>query len=183
VKSKVFRTKSIKIERGENMKIRDLAELVEHEFIDLYDAEKQISQAIPDMIKVVKTPKLKEALDKHLHQTEEQIMRLVQAATLLGIEYKGGDCAGMKGIIKEGSDLVEKVKDGYAVDAGVICAAQKIEHYEISVYGSLISYLQLLGQTEVKEILAKNLEEEKEADSILSKMAEAEINVMAAEEI
>ena len=157
-----------------------LKDLFEDELRDVYDAEKQIIKALPKMIKAANTPALSKALAAHLEETRGQLVRLEKAFASLDLPARGKHCSGMEGILKEGKDLLEE--DGHAavLDAGFIAAAQRVEHYEITAYGTLIAWAKTLGYRDAASLLQANEGEEKAADVKLSKLAESGINAAAA---
>lgn len=160
------------------MSLKNLEDLFLHEVKDIYDAEKQIVKALPKIIKAVETPELLNALEEHLTVTEKQVERLEEVFALLEKPARGKKCAGMEGLLKEGSSLLEEDAESSVLDAGVIGAAQKVEHYEICAYGTLIAFAQELGYEEIAELLEQSLEEEKEADELLSEIS-AKVNKAA----
>ena len=162
------------------MKVNSLQELYTEQLRDLYDAENQIIKALPEMIDAATSPDLKAALNEHLEITKTQATRLEQIFEGLGEKAKGETCKGMKGVIQEGSDLVDDVDDEDTRDAAVIAAAQRVEHYEMAGYGTARNFADLLGQDEAVQLLQQTLDEEKEADQKLTSLAE-EINVSAQE--
>lgn len=151
------------------------------ELRDAYHAERQLVKALPRMAKAATSPALKAAFQDHLAETEEQVARLEQAFGLLDEPVKGKVCAGMQGILEEGSDLIKEEDKGTALDAGLIAGAQRAEHYEMAAYGSLMAWANAMGHDDVAELLSMTLEEEKAADQKLSALAEAGINEAAAE--
>jgi ferritin-like metal-binding protein YciE len=160
-------------------KLKSLDDLLVHELQDIYDAEGQIVKALPRMIKAASHPELQAAFEEHLEQTEGQIERLDQAFKLLGIPAKGRKCAGMAGLIEEGKKMMEEDADPAVMDAALIAAAQKIEHYEIASYGCVCTYAEMLGYEQVHDLLGQNLEEEETTDERLTVLAESVINVEA----
>jgi ferritin-like metal-binding protein YciE len=156
-----------------------LRRLLTDELRDIYHAEQQLVKTLPKLVKASTSPDLREALDNHLGETEEQVARLEQAFDLLGETAKTKACAGMRGIVEEGSELIKDLEKGMALDAGIIAGAQRAEHYEIAVYGTLMSWAKALGHDDVAELLSATLEEEKAADEKLSELAEAGINEAA----
>lgn len=162
------------------MKVNSLRELYTEQLRDLYDAENQIIKALPEMIDAATSPDLKEALNEHLEITKTQATRLQQIFEELGEKAKGETCKGMKGVIQEGSDLVDEIEDDDTRDAGIIAAAQRVEHYEMSGYGTARTFANLLGEDDAAQLLQQTLDEEKEADQKLTSLAE-EINVSAEE--
>ena len=156
--------------------------LLEEELKDIYDAEKQLTKALPKMAKKASSPDLKEGLNAHLRQTEEQIDRLEQVFEHLEMPAKGKPCKGMKNLIAEGDEMIGEAEDDDTRDAVMIAAAQKVEHYEIAAYGTLRTWAQLLGKNEVASLLEESLEEEKETDQKLTSLAESHINLEAADQ-
>ncbi len=154
-----------------SMKLENLQQLFLKELRDLYDAEKQITDALPKMIEAAKYPELKTALRKHLDVTKQQISRLDRIFETLGEDPTGETCKGMKGVIKEGEEIVSQGGDPSTVDAGIISAAQRVEHYEMAGYGTVRTYAELLGQQEVAKLLQETLDEEREADETLTEIA------------
>jgi ferritin-like metal-binding protein YciE len=150
---------------------------------DLYWAEKHLVKELPKMQKAATTQELKNAIDQHIAQTEEHVARLEQAFEMTGHKPQAKKCDAMEGLIKEGQSIVEETEDGTMTrDAGIIMAAQKVEHYEIATYGSLVSIANTLGYADVAEVLGATLEEEKETDATLSAIAENDINWEAEQE-
>jgi ferritin-like metal-binding protein YciE len=162
------------------MSLESLEELFVHEIKDIFDAEKQIVKALPKMIKAVETAELQTALKEHLAVTEKHVERLEEVFELLEKPARGKKCAGMEGLLKEGSSLLEEEAEAPVLDAAVIGAAQKVEHYEICAYGTLIAFAEELGYDEIAELLSQSLEEEKEADETLSEIS-AGVNKAACE--
>ena len=157
-----------------------LRELLEDALKDIYWAEKAISKAVPKMIDNATTPELVDALSEHLDVTEMQVTRLEKVFKSLGLKPEAKKCEAMEGLIKESEELMKSTEAGVVRDAGIISAAQKVEHYEIATYGTLRSFATLLGEDEAAALLEETLNEEKEADAALSAVAES-INVEAAE--
>lgn len=155
----------------------DLRETFIEELKDLYDAEKQITKALPKMIKAAEHDELKEAFQAHLEETQGQIERLEKVFEMFDETPKSKKCKAMEGLVAEGKELIEE-NEG---DAAMICAAQKIEHYEIASYGSLVSWARLLGEDEAADLLEETLGEEEQADEKLTEIAESTINVEEAE--
>jgi ferritin-like metal-binding protein YciE len=149
------------------------------ELRDVHHAERQLVKALPKLAKAATSPELRAAIESHLGETEEQVNRLEQAFELLEESGKPKPCAGMQGIVEEGSDLIEEEDKGAALDAGIIASAQRAEHYEMAAYGTLISWAKALGEDEVAKLLQKTLDEEKAADKKLTALAEAGINEAA----
>jgi len=163
------------------MKLETLNDLFVDHLQDLYSAESQIVKALPKMERAAQSPELKQAFRTHLEETAGQIKRLEQIAKSLKVEPKGKKCKGMEGLIEEGQELIEEKPDPEVLDAGLIAAAQKIEHYEIAGYGTARTYAQLLGHTQVMDLLKETLEEESATDEKLTALAEGGINIAAAQ--
>jgi ferritin-like metal-binding protein YciE len=157
-----------------------LQELLVHELQDLYNAENQIIKALPRMAKRTTSTELREAFEEHLSQTEMQAQRLERALALLDAPVRGKNCDGMQGILEEGRKLMEEDSSDDVLNAGLIAAAQKVEHYEIASYGSVKAWAELLGQDEITALLEETLEEEEATDRKLSELAESMINAEAA---
>ncbi len=162
------------------MKLDSLQELFITELQDLYDAENRLIKALPDMADRSSHAELQNAIRQHLEQTKEQARRLEEVFDGLGVKPKGQKCKGMVGIIDEGDDMSKKSGEPAAIDAAIISAAQRVEHYEIAGYGTLCSYAQTLGHTRAYELLSRSLQEEKETDQKLTILAEQVVNVEAA---
>lgn len=144
---------------------------------DVYWAEKHLTKALPKMQKAATTEQLQQAIEEHTAQTEEHVARLEQVFELLGKKAQAKKCDAMEGLVKEGESVVEETEDGSMTrDVGIIVSAQKVEHYEIAAYGSLVTLAKVMGHEDVAEILAQTLEEEKETDQLLSEIAEGDIN-------
>lgn len=159
--------------------MKNLEELLEHEVQDLYSAESQLVEALPKMAKAANDSKLKKAFEDHLDETKHQKKRLEKVAELLGIDPEGEKCKGMEGLIMEGDKMIKEDADPEVKDAGLIGAAQKVEHYEISGYGTARQFAEMLGKKEVANLLSESLEEEKDADETLTDLAVEKINKMA----
>jgi len=157
-----------------------LKSLLIDELRDIYHAERQLVRALPKLAKAATSPDLREALESHLAETEEQVSRVEQAFELLNEAAKTKTCAGMMGIVEEGSELIKEGDKGAALDAGIIAGAQRAEHYEMAAYGSLMAWARALGHDDVAELLSASLEEEKAADKKLTELAEAGLNDAAA---
>ena len=149
------------------------------EIKDLYNAEKQLTKALPKLAKNATNDTLREALESHLAETETHIQRLEQVFGLLDEKPRGKHCAGMAGIIQEGNDILQEDFEGAVMDACIIAAGQRSEHYEIAAYGTCIAWAEALGLTNVAELLNETLEEEKAADEKLSAIAEGDVNEAA----
>lgn len=162
------------------MKMDNLEKLWVEELKDLYDAEKQIKEALPKMVKAAETPELRQAFEHHLEQTEEHVQRLEEVLEELDIADHGKKCKGMQGLLKEGEEMMKEATDSFTQDAALIAAAQRVEHYEMAGYGTVVSYAQQLNRPEIAEMLQMTLDEEKEADKKLTEIAESKVNVNAA---
>ena len=159
-----------------NMNLETLKELYVNELRDLYNAENQLIKALPKMAKGASSDELKEAFEKHLEQTKGHVQRLEQVFEELGEKTKGKTCQAMKGLIEEGSEILEADGEDSVLDAAIIVAAQKVEHYEIASYGSVRTFAQLLGQDKSAELLQQTLDEESKANELLNKLAEDIVN-------
>ena len=146
------------------------------EMRDLYNAEKQIVKALPKLAKSTSSPDLREAFETHLEETHNQVTRLEQAFELLETPAKGKPCPGMAGIIEEGSEVMQQDVDGAVLDAMLIAAAQRVEHYEIGAYGTAKAWAEALQLDDVADLLQQTLDEEKAADEKLTALAEEGIN-------
>jgi ferritin-like metal-binding protein YciE len=160
------------------MEMESLKELFVDELKDLYSAENQILKALPKMIKKATSPELKRGFEKHLKETEVHVERLEKIFQQLEESPRGKKCKGMEGIIEDGKELMEEDVEPEVMDAGLIGAAQHVEHYEIAGYGCVRTYAELLGQTKIAALLQKTLEEEKATDEKLTQLA-GNINVEA----
>jgi len=157
-----------------------LKELYVDELKDLYDAENRLVKALPKMAKAATSDQLRSGFEEHLEQTRGHVDRLKEIFDSLGEKPSGKKCAGMIGIIKEGDELIEEEFADGAMDAALISAAQRVEHYEIAAYGCVRTWADLLGESEASALLEKTLEEEKETDQKLTQLAE-DVNVEAKE--
>jgi ferritin-like metal-binding protein YciE len=162
------------------MKPNSLQELYVEQLRDLYDAEQQIIKALPEMIESATAEDLKQGLTEHLEVTKVQVTRLENIFKDLGQKAKGEKCQGMKGVIEEGSDLIDEIEDPDVRDAAIIASAQRVEHYEMAGYGTARTFATLLEDDEASQLLQQTLDEEREADQKLTELAE-EINVNASE--
>ena len=160
--------------------LNTLHDLFEDELRDVYDAEKQILKALPKIIEAAKHAELREALTMHLEETRGQVERLERAFESLDLKPKGKYCAGMAGILEEGSDLLEENGNDAVLDAAFIAGCQRVEHYEITAYGTLMAWARLLAYDEALKLLEANEREEKAADLKLSRIAESSVNPQAA---
>jgi len=146
---------------------------------DLYSAEKQLVQALPKMAKAATTPELVQAITDHLDQTQNHVSRLEQCFEHLNASSRGKRCKGMEGLIEEGKETIEEEGEAVVKDAGLIAAAQRVEHYEISGYGTAKTMASLLGLDDVADLLEETLGEEEEADKLLSQIAMDQVNPQA----
>jgi len=162
------------------MEIDSLRELYVDELKDLYSAEKQILQALPKMVKKASDAKLKAAFQEHLEVTQKQLERLDQVFEQIGKSPRGKKCKAMEGLIEEGKETMQEDMEAEVMDAALIAAAQRIEHYEIAGYGTVRTYAQLLGEDKQAKLLQQTLNEEGDADKKLTQLAESSINVEAA---
>lgn len=161
-------------------KMKTLEDALYDEMRDIYHAEKQLTKALPKMAKHATSDKLREGFEEHLEQTKNQIGRLEQAFEALGKKASPKPCEAMKGLLKEGEELMEEDAEPEVMDALLIAAAQKVEHYEIATYGTLCQWAERIGQTQVKKLLGENLDEEEATDKKLTKLAKGGINKKAA---
>jgi ferritin-like metal-binding protein YciE len=161
------------------MSAENLREALVEEIRDLYNAEKQLVKALPKMAKGAESDELREAFEAHLEETEGQVTRLERVFELLDEKPRGKHCAGMAGIVEEGSEKLQEDIEGSVLDAMLIASAQKVEHYEISAYGTAMAWAEALGLNDVVQVLNETLEEEKAADEKLSALAESGINQAA----
>ena len=150
------------------------------ELRDTYDAERQLTKALPRLAKAAAGTQLREAFETHLAETEGHVGRLEDIFELLGERVRGKHCDGMAGIIEEGKSILEEEFEDETLDACLIAAGQRAEHYEIAAYGTLVAWARAMGHTEAADLLQLNLDEEKGADTILTSLAEAGINDAAA---
>ena len=160
----------------------DLRELMIDGLKDIFWAEKALTKALPKMAKNACEPKLVEAINKHLEETHNHVSRLEKVFQLLGEPAKAKKCVAMEGLIKEGEEILKETRTGPVRDAGIIGAAQKVEHYEIATYGTLASFARLLDEVKAADVLEQTLNEEKKADTTLTGIAESSINIEAKEE-
>src|SRR4030095_8984157 len=164
------------------MSLDTLEKLYISELRDLYNAENQLLKALPKMAKGASSPELKDALEKHLQQTKGHVERLEQLFEQLDESPKGKTCQAMKGLIEEGSEILKENGEDSGLDAGMIVAAQKVEHYEIASYGSVRTFANLLNQEEAARLLQSTLDEEAETNEILNRLAESVVNPEAVNE-
>jgi ferritin-like metal-binding protein YciE len=160
-----------------------LQEFFHDQLKDMYWAEKHLLKALPKMMKAASSEDLQGAIEEHLAQTEEQVYRLEEVFEIMGEKPQAKKCDGMEGLVKEGETAIEETEDGSATrDAAIIMSAQKVEHYEIAAYGTMVQLAHTMGQTEIAELLETTLEEEKQTDESLTELAESSINWEAATE-
>jgi len=153
------------------MSVETIHDLFLNELKDLYSAEKQITKALPKMAKAAASPELREAFTSHLRETEGHVKRLEEVFEILEAKGRGKTCEGMKGLLTEGSELLQEADKGDVRDAGLITAAQRVEHYEMAAYGGVREMAELMGHDDVVELLEATLEEEKAADKKLTTIA------------
>ena len=156
-----------------------LEELLVDELKDIYSAESQIVKALPKMAKAASSPDLKRAFERHLEETRRHVERLDLIGDTLDVKLTGKKCKGMEGLIEEGKDLMAEDFDENAIDAGLIGAAQRVEHYEIAAYGTARTHATLLGYNKIARLLQQTLNEEGATDKKLTQLAESIINVEA----
>ena len=159
--------------------MKNLEDLFEHQLKDLYSAENQLIEALPKMAKAANDSKLQEAFKGNLEETKTHKKRLEEVCDELNIKPTGEDCKAMKGLIKEAQAMIDEDAEKAVKDAGLIADAQRVEHYEISAYGTAVQYAKELGHTAIAKKLQKTLDEEYKADEKLTKMAESRLNKKA----
>jgi ferritin-like metal-binding protein YciE len=164
------------------MNLETLKDLYVDVLQDLYDAENQILKALPKMAKAASSPNLQKGFQGHLQQTEGHVERLDQVFEHLGETARRKKCKGIEGLLEEGKELLQSDSDPEVLDAGLIVAAQKVEHYEIATYGCARTYAEVLGQEEAAELLQQTLDEEKQTDEKLTQIAMSQINLDAADQ-
>jgi ferritin-like metal-binding protein YciE len=156
-----------------------LRDLFEDELKDIYWAEKALTKALPKMAKNATSEELVSAINDHLEVTKGHVQRLEESFKILGKAARAKKCEAMEGLVKEAEGIMEDTEEGVVRNAGIISAAQKVEHYEIASYGTLCAFAKTLGENEVASLLQQTLDEEKEADQALTQIAESSINVEA----
>jgi ferritin-like metal-binding protein YciE len=161
------------------MSLDSLDKLFIEELKDVYNAEKQILRALPRMAKTAESPGLEQAFTKHLKETQGHVKRLEQIFKDLGQAPRGKKCKGMEGLLEEGKEILEEDGEPAVIDAALIAAAQRVEHYEIAAYGCLRTYANLLGYSEAEQLLGQTLQEEEAADKKLTELGESGINEAA----
>jgi ferritin-like metal-binding protein YciE len=162
------------------MELQTLKDLYIHELKDLFSAEQQLVKALPKMAKAASNKELADGFQEHLEQTKGHVQRLEQILSSHQQTTRGPKCKGMEGIVAEGAEMIEEEADDEVKDAGLIAAAQRVEHYEMAGYGTARTYAELLGDKEGAKLLALTLEEERQTDQKLSKLAKSAVNVAAA---
>jgi ferritin-like metal-binding protein YciE len=162
------------------VQVDTLRDLFVKELSDVYSAEKQLTKALPKMAKAASFRELQDAFSQHLKQTEGHVQRLEQVFDMIGEKPKRVKCKGMEGLVEEGSEMLKEEGDGAAIDAGLISAAQRVEHYEIAAYGTLRTYAETLGENDAAELLQETLDEESATNEKLTTLAESAINPTAA---
>ena len=160
-------------------KFENFEDLFIHQIQDLYDAERQLTEALPVMEQNASSPQLKSAFRAHLAETKNHVNRLEQVLKMMGRQHDGITCAAMKGLIKEGEEITKAKGDPAIKDAGLIAAAQRVEHYEIAGYGTARTFAQRIGREDAARLLQQTLDEEKMADQKLTGIAEESVNLVA----
>jgi ferritin-like metal-binding protein YciE len=163
------------------MHLDTLKDLYIHELKDLYSVEKQLISALPKMAKTAKSDKLESGFREHLEQTKEHATRLEKILAKHGQSTRGKKCKGMEGLIAEGTEMIEEEADPEVKDAGLIAAAQRVEHYEIAGYGTARAYAEMLGDEQGAKLLQETLKEEEQTDEKLTHLAKSSINLAAAQ--
>ena len=158
---------------------KQLDELFHDTLKDIYFAEKKLTTALPKMAKAARSPELKAAFTKHAKETQGQVKRLEQVFSLIGKKPQGKKCDAIIGLAKEGDEVAKDYKGSPALDAGLLAAAQAVEHYEISRYGTLCAWAEEMGMNDAKRLLGQTLDEEEKTDKALSEIAETAINQRA----
>ncbi len=162
------------------MSLKSMEDLFIHGLKDIYYAEKKLVQNLPKMAKKAESPELAQAIEQHHKETTNQVARLEKVFKLVDMAPKGKKCPGIEGLLEEAKEIMEEAKDPDTRDAGMLAAAQSVEHYEISRYGTLIAWAKELGMREAASVLEETLAEEKKADKLLSQLAERKLNREAA---
>jgi ferritin-like metal-binding protein YciE len=164
------------------MKLHSLEDLFHEQLRDMLDAEKQLVKALPKMAKAATADELREAFEEHLEQTRGHVERLESVFETLGKKARGKSCAAMEGLVEEGADLIDADAEPMVRDAGLIAAAQRVEHYEMAVYGCLRTWARQLNNPKAADLIEQTLNEEKEADQKLTDIAESLVNLAAQHE-
>ena len=162
------------------MSLKSMEDLFTHHLKDIYYAEKKLVQNLPKMAKQAESEDLAQAIERHLKETQNQVIRLEKVFKLCGLEPRSKKCPAIDGLLEEGKEIMEEAEEPAVLDAGMLAAAQAVEHYEISRYGTLIAWAEELGMREAVSILKETLAEEKNADKLLSQLAEGKLNRVAA---
>jgi ferritin-like metal-binding protein YciE len=162
------------------MAIKTMKDLFVHGLKDIYYTEKKLVSELPRMAKKTTDPQLKRAFEDHAAQTENHLSRLEEVFQQIELQPRGEKCEALEGILDEAKELLKDVKDPEVLDAGLLAEAQAVEHYEITRYGTLIAWARQIGLSDAEPLLSETLEEEKEADKLLTEIAEAEVNRKAA---
>ena len=161
------------------MPVKSVQDLFVEELRDIHSAERQLTKALPRMAKAAQSPQLRQAFERHLKETEGQIERLDRIFKELDARATGKRCKGMEGLLEEGKEMMEEEGDASVIDAGLISAAQRVEHYEIAAYGCVRNYADMLGYKNAARLLQQNLDEEEAADKKLTELAEGGVNSAA----
>lgn len=161
------------------MRLETLEDVFHHELKDLYSAETQLLDALPEIANAAESDTLRGAIEMHLEETREHVRRLEEVADMLGMEIRGETCEAMEGLIQEGEELLEDNDSGEALDAALIASCQRVEHYEIAAYGSAATFANELGHEGAARLLGKTLDEEKAADKKLTDIATSRVNERA----
>ena len=162
------------------MSLKSMEDLFTHHLKDIYYAEKKLVQNLPKMAKQAESEDLAQAIEHHFKETLNQVTRLEKVFKLCGLEPRGKKCPAIDGLLEEGKEIMEEAEEPAVLDAGMLAAAQAVEHYEISRYGTLIAWAEELGMREAVSLLKETLAEEKNADRLLSQLAEGKLNRVAA---
>lgn len=160
-------------------KIATLQDLLAHQLKDLFSAENQLIKALPKMAKAAQAKELKSAFESHLEETQQHVDRLQQISEMLDVKLRGHKCVAMEGLIAEGEETIKEEMDAEVRDAALICAAQRVEHYEIAAYGCSRTFAELLGHHEAAQLLSQTLDEESATDEKLTQIAMNSINAAA----
>lgn len=163
------------------MAVKSFEDLFVHELSDIYSAEKQLTRALPKLARASSEPQLAKAFESHLEETNGQVERIDKIVEMLDIRLKRIKCAAMEGLVEEGKEVIDSVEQGPLRDAGLIAAAQKVEHYEIASYGTLAALAKELGYDDAVPLILDTLKEEKSTDEKLTKLAEQRMNKQASE--
>ncbi|MCB9949062.1 MAG: ferritin-like domain-containing protein [Rhodospirillaceae bacterium] len=161
------------------MTVKSVQDLLLEELRDLYHAERQLLKALPKMAKAAKSDQLRQAFEHHLEETRGQVERLERMFELLDVRSRGKPCEAMQGLVEEAKEMMEEIKTPEVLDAALITAAQKVEHYEIASYGSACALAEALGQKDIAKLLTETLDEEKAADRKLNEIAQSDVNQVA----